>query len=264
MTMHAHSPLPEGGKARRVYLSLRDGISNGSYRTGDLLPSENRLGELYNVSRITVRRALDVLAAEGRIQKRSGAGSMVLGPSSENSKIAASFTSLLPQLVEIDRQTTAKLLSFGYGPASDSVAEAMGLEKGGRVQTAVRVRSSNGQPYSHLTTHVPEQFAVNYGEEDLATQPLFRLLERSGVEVASAKQSVTATLAGPDVAEALAVSTGSALLSLQRVVQDANGRGVEYLSALYRPDLFRLEMDLARVGTGDAGHWQPMIGAREP
>ena len=131
------------------------------------------------------------------------------------------------------------------------------------MQTAVRVRLSDGQPFSHLTTHVPEDIASNYDEADLATQPLFRLLERSGVEVDGAHQSVTATLAAPEVAEALDVSVGSALLSLRRVVRDAEGRGVEHLSALYRPDLFRLEMTLTRVGAGEARHWEPVIGARE-
>jgi GntR family transcriptional regulator len=68
----------------------------------------------------------------------------------------------------------------------------------------------------------------------------------------------------PDVAEALGVSVGAPLLMVSRVVRDAGGRGVEYLSALYRPELFRLEMTLTRVGAGDARHWEPVIGAREP
>ena len=92
----------------------------------------------------------------------------------------------------------------------------------------------------------------------------FRLLERSGVTVDSAHQSVTATLAAPDVADALGVSVGAPLLSLRRVVRDADGRGVEHLAALYRPELFRLEMTLSRVGTDDSRHWEPVIGASDP
>ncbi|MEL6426022.1 MAG: UTRA domain-containing protein, partial [Pseudomonadota bacterium] len=102
--------------------------------------------------------------------------------------------------------------------------------------------------------------ARTYDETDLASQPLFRLLERTGVKVDGAQQSVTAALAAPDVADALAVSVGSPLLSIRRTVWDASGRGVEYLAALYRPDLFRLEMTLSRVGTGEARHWEPVIG----
>lgn len=263
MTIHAHDTLPEGGKARRVYLLLRDDISNGRYGEGEFLPGENRLAETLSVSRITVRRALEALAADGWIEKKTGAGSVVLSQRTKDEKIAANFATLMPQLVEIDRKTTARLLSFSYGLPPRSVAAALGLSNHGRVQTAVRVRLADGEPFSHLTTHVPEDIARNYDETDLATQPLFRLLERSGVQVEGADQSVTATLAGPDVAEALEVSVGSPLLWLERLVRDATGRGVEHLSALYRPDRFRLEMSMTRIGAGDARHWEPVIGARE-
>ncbi len=260
MTIYAQPTLPEGGKARRVYLLLRDEISNGTFREGALLPGENRLAEQFSVSRITVRRALEALATDGWIEKRTGAGSVVLSKAASDNRIAADFAGLIPQLVEIDRSTTARLLSFSYGVPPAAVAEALGLAAGERVQTAVRVRLSNGEQFSHLTTYVPADIAESYDETDLATQPLFRLLERSGVLVDSATQSVSVTLATPDVAEALGVSVGAPLLSLRRVVRDTEGRGVEYLSALYRPDLFRLEMTLARTGAGENRHWEPVIG----
>ena len=260
MTVHTQTTAPEGGKSRRVYLLLRDEISNGTYAAGALLPGENRLAEQFRVSRVTVRRALDGLAADGWIEKRLGAGSVVLDRGAAPQTLAADLSSLMPQIVEMDRATTARLLSFAYGPGPAGVLKALGLQPRARVQTAVRVRSSEGQPFSHLTTYVPEQIARSYDETDLATQPLFRLLERSGVVIDGARQSVGATLATPDVAEALAVSVGSPLLSLKRTVWDASGRGVEYLAALYRPDLFRLEMTLSRVGAGEERHWEPVIG----
>ena len=263
MAIHAQDTLPEGGKARRVYLLLRDDISNGKYGEGEFLPGENRLAETLDVSRITVRRALEALVADGWIARKTGAGSVVLSETGRDEKISANFATLIPQLVEFDRKTTAHLLSFSYGLPSNSVAKALGLSKDARVQTAVRVRLSDGEPFSYLTTHVPEDIARNYDETDLATQPLFRLLERSGVQVEGADQSVTATLAGPDVAEALEVSVGSPLLWLERIVRDSNGRGVEHLSALYRPDRFRLEMSMTRMGAGESRHWEPVIGARD-
>jgi GntR family transcriptional regulator len=264
VTIHAQPTLPEGGKSRRVYLSLRDEISNGTLAPGTRLAGENKLAAAFDVSRITVRRALEALAADGLIEKRTGSGSVVLPRNGAGQPVAADFATLIPHLVEMDRTTTARLLSFAYAPPPVTVAAALGLAGSERVQTAVRVRYLDAQPFSHLTTHVPEDIAQNYGEADLATQPLFRLLERSGVSVASAHQSVTAALAVPDVAEALGVSVGAPLLMVSRVVRDAGGRGVEYLSALYRPELFRLEMTLTRVGAGDARHWEPVIGAREP
>jgi len=263
VTIHAQPALPEGGKARRVYLLLRDEISNGTLAPGTRLEGEHKLAAHFDVSRITIRRALEALAMDGWIEKRTGSGSVVLPRKSSDEPIAANFATLIPHLVDMGRNTTARLLSFSYGPASKAVAQALGIAVGDKVQTAVRVRYSDGTPFSHLTTHVPEDIARNYDEADLATQPLFRLLERGGVTVSGAHQSVTAALAVPDVAEALEISVGSPLLFVQRVVRDENEHGVEHLSALYRPDMFRLEMSLERVGAGDGRHWEPVIGAQE-
>ncbi len=260
MTIHAQ-PMPlEGGKSRRVYLLLREEISNGVFPVGARLPGENRLAADFGVSRVTVRKALEALAADGWIEKRLGAGSVVLDRSQQDQTLSADMASLMPQIVEMDRATTARLLSFSYGAAPAHVAAALKLAPESPVQTAVRVRSAGDRPFSYLTTYVPEDIARNYNEADLASQPLFRLLERGGVRIDGAQQSVTAALATPDVAEALAVAVGSPLLSLKRTVWDADGRGVEFLSALYRPDLFRLEMTLSRVGSGEARHWEPVIG----
>lgn len=257
MRDNVRTSLPEGGKARRVYLLLREAILAGAAPEGSLLPGEQKLAASHNVSRVTIRRALEALEGDGLVERRVGSGTLVRAPQSDG-QVVADMTSLIPQLVALG-QHSARLLSFSYGPAPAPVARAMGLREGERVQKAVRVRQSEGRVFSHLTTHVPEDIASNYSENDLATTPLFRLLERSGVQVEAARQTVSATLAAPDVAEALEVSVGSALLSLSRVVRDADGRGVEHLTALYRPDRFHLDMALTRVGEGGARHWEPVI-----
>lgn len=264
MQDHVKASLPEGGKARRVYLLLRDEIAQGIHVAGGFLPGETRLADAFDVSRVTVRRALDALEGDGLIERRAGSGTLVRTRNTGPAAMSADITTLIPQLVEMGQSTTARLLSFSYGRPAEGVARDMGLAQGARVQTAVRVRSADGQPFSHLTTHVPEDIAGNYSEGDLATTPLLRLLERSGVQISGASQSVTATLASPDVAAALEVSVGSALLSLTRIMRDERGRGVEYLSALYRPDVFRLEMSLARVGRGAGRHWEPVMGGATP
>lgn len=255
--------LPEGTKARRVYLSLRDQISDGRLSDGESLPGEQRLAQTYGVSRVTVRRALDALCQAALIEKRAGSGTIVRSAALKGKRAAMNFNTLMPQLVEMGHSTTARLLSFSYSQAPDFVVQAMSLDSPQKVQIATRVRSADGTPFSHLTTYVPADIAQNYSEDDLATTPLFKLLERSGVQIVEAHQSVSATLAGPDVAEALEVPVGSALLSLKRVVRDVDGNGVEYLSALYRPDMFSLEMPLSRIGHGAGRHWEPSIGQAE-
>ncbi len=252
--------LPEGAKARQVFLSLSDQISTGRLCDGENLPGEQRLAESFGVSRVTVRRALDALSNAGLIEKRVGSGTIVRATAQAGKSAAMDFNTLMPQLVEMGQSTTARLLSFSYGPAPDFVAQAMGISASERVQIATRIRIAEETPFSHLTTFVPAAIAQNYSENDLATTPLFKLLERSGVQIKEAHQSVSAALASPEVAEALEVAVGSALLSLRRVVRDVDGNGVEYLAGLYRSDMFRLEMPLTRVGSDGARHWELAIG----
>lgn len=253
---------PEGAKARQVFLSLKDEIANGRLFDGDSLPGEQKLAESFGVSRVTVRRALKSLAEAGLVERRAGSGTVVRTSSVSEKPVAMDFSTLMPQLAEMSQSTVARLLSFNYETPPDHVRKSMHLEKYARVQRATRIRLTDDVPFSHLTTYVPEHIARNYSENDLANSPLFKLLERGGVTIDQAHQSVSATLAGPETAEALEIAVGSALLSLNRILRDADGNVVEFLSALYRPDMFRLEMPLARVGEGNARHWEPAIGKR--
>jgi len=253
------SQAPDGSKARRVYLLLRDEILGGHLAPGDSLPGELKLAQIHGISRVTIRRALDGLLADGLIERRPGSGTVVRASGTQPVQIIADFATLMPQLRRMAEDTTARLLSFSYGMPTSHVAESLGLPEGTRVQRAVRLRLSRGLPFSHLTTHVPEAIAEGYSEADLATTPLFRLLEQRGVQVDHARQTVSAILATPEVAESLEVTVGAALISLTRVVFDAADNGVEHLQALYRPDRYRLEMTLDRAGQADARYWAAVV-----
>ena len=250
---------PEGGKSRRIYLLLRDEIVGGNHAIGATLPGELKLAETHGVSRVTIRRALDALVSDGLIERRVGRGTIATRPASTPGQIKADFATLMPQLRRMADETTARLLSFAYAAPPPHVAKALKLQDGALIQRAVRLRLIDGLPFSYLTTYVPEEIAQSYSEADLASNPLFRLLERRGVKLNFARQTVSAMLATPEIAEALETDIGAALISVTRVVLDVDGKGIEYLLAHYRPDRFQLEMNLTRVGEDDDAHWQPVM-----
>jgi GntR family transcriptional regulator len=103
-------------------------------------------------------------------------------------------------------------------------------------------------PFSYLTAHVPARIGKTFTKQELAARPLLALLERSGVTIERAWQRIGAVLATPATARALKVIAGSPLTELVRVAYDREGRGVEHLHALYRPDRYQLEMELVRSG----------------
>jgi GntR family transcriptional regulator len=214
---------------------------------------------------VTVRRALDGLARDGLIRRRPGAGTFVHRVGRPK-VMTADLADMLASLAAMGRETEARLLAFGYGPPPAEVAAALGLSARAETQRAVRVRLIDGMPFSHLTTHVPARVGRLFGAADLASTPLLSLLERAGVTVRRAEQTLSATLAGPEVAEALAVPVGSALVALTRTVFGTDGAGVEHLSALYRPDMYRFHMELTRTGSGVERRWRPAdsAGSHQP
>lgn len=252
----------EPSKTHLVYLTLRDRIANGRLEGSGALPGEQTIASQHGVSRVTVRRALAELEKEGLIERRRGAGTFVVG--GDDKPIVADLSNVLANIVAMGRDTAVRLLEFAYREPPLAVAAALRLSPGARTQFSVRVRLIDGLPFAYLTTHVPETIGVTYTEADLATRPLLALLERSGVEIKEATQEITAVLASPDVAAALNVEVGSALIGMRRTVYATDGRGVEHLYGLYRPDRYSLRMDLVRTGEMSERSWStaPMASPR--
>ncbi len=256
MVQPAHRVSVEGAKSHRGYLALRDEIISGVYPPGEKLPGELRLVERFGVSRVTVRRALAALEDAGMIRRTPGVGTVVLDQALSTTLITADSSNLLPNIMRMGKDSQIRLLAFNYMPAPESVRQQLGLPAGARVQRSVRLRLIDGKPFSYLTTYVPEAIAQGYSEADLAARPLYALLERSGVKLDSATQTVSATLASQEIAEALEVAEGAPLIALTRLVYDVNGDGIELLQALYRPDRYRLQINLSRAGDSNARYWR--------
>ena len=90
--------MPDGAKAQRVYLSLREDISTRVYTPGQNLPGEIKLASEFEVSRVTVRRALDALCAEGLVERRAGSGNVICNNSPIDAPVAMNFNTLMPQV----------------------------------------------------------------------------------------------------------------------------------------------------------------------
>ncbi len=245
-------PLP---KYHQIYLVLREQLQECRFAKG--LPGEMALVEQFGVARITVRKALERLQAEGLIDRRPGRGTVARLPTSLQGPGASEphLMGLLENIVSMGLRTTVKVVSCDIVTASEAVARALSLPRDARVQKAVRVRSTREGPLSHITTHVPESLTLGFGRRELARKPLLVLLEEAGVQIGRASQTISARLADADTARHLGVEVGSALLAVNRLVRDVHDRPVQWLQGLYRPDRYQYQMELSRVGDIDAKVW---------
>ncbi len=238
----------------RIYVVLRQQIAEGQWQPDAAMPGEHELAGLLGVSRITIGRALDRLEKEGLISRRRGSGTFAQ-PGGDLPPIRQDLSGLLENLLVMGLKTSVRLLGFAYVTAPADVAAALEAPPRTVVQKAVRVRSHRGTPFSYLTTWVPEDVGRRYERSDLARRPLLALLEDAGYAASRADQVISAKLADTAVAQALEMEVGGALLSVRRQVRDSHGRVIEYIQALYRPELYEYHMGMRRVWRAGKSLW---------
>lgn len=238
----------------QIFLILRNRIYGGELSEGDLVPSEQDLTTEFAVSRITAKRALNELADAGLVVRERGRGTRVVKRPPAPA-VTSSIDGWLENVSLMGLSTKAQVLDFGYLPVGEDIAHALELEVGAEVQRAVRVRWLDHQPMSYLVTYVPADIGRQFEREDLVMTPLLHLLERAGVDVSSAQQTISATLADAEVAGALSIHAGAPLIEVRRVVRDRRERPVEYIRVLYRPDLYHFEMSMRRVREESGPRW---------
>ena len=239
---------------KQIYLILRSRILNGEYSNQSVLPGEMEMARQFGVSRITAKRALNDLAAEGLCIRKRGIGSIVTFKPSTG-PLQADVQGLLEFLSHVNLNTKAVMLSLEYLPASEKISEILKIPRGTEIQRSTRMRVFEDKPFSYLDTYVPADLGRSMDQSGLGTRAALTLLEDQGVKVKNAEQTITATLADTSIAEALEVSPGSPLLRITRVVFDEKSRVVEYIIGLYRPDRFEYRMMLSRVSDGDTYSW---------
>jgi GntR family transcriptional regulator len=237
----------------QIYLILRERIRAGHLARSAMLPGEQELTKLFNVSRITVKRALNELAADGLISRHRGRGSMVTA-APIMPVVRGSFFSLIESLKQMGLETEVRLIEAADVPAGPA-ARLLEISSEARVQRAVRLRSLNGEPFSYLVTYIPQAIASLYTKEQMAETPLLALLERVGAEMSEAEQWISAVSAEPAMAAALDVPVSSPLLKIERVMRDKNGRPVQLVYAHYRSDRFQYHVKTSRR-RGEGAAWK--------
>jgi len=239
----------------QIYLLLRERIRAGRLEAGSMLPGEQELAKLFNVSRITVKRSLNELASDGLVSRHRGRGT-IIATGRAVPVVRGSFTTLMQSLRVMGLETEVEVIDVADIEADQTVLQHLRLAPGAVVQRAVRRRKIEGEPFSYLISFVPSDIAARYSVTELAGTSLLTLLERAGAAAHSAEQWITAVEAEPQIAAALGVAPSSALLRIERIMRAAKGRPVQLIYAYYRPDRFQYHLKTQRHRTPDGEGWQ--------
>ena len=209
-------------------------IERGNYPTGSRIPPDHELEQLYQVSRVTVRRALAELTAEGLLERKQGKGTFVSMPrGSLQLKSLHSFH----DSCKMNRVTPSTDVIHVKETAADGTdAEELNLPSGSRVLETLRVRRADGTP----VVLERNRFSMAYAYlQDLdLTGSLYSLLREYGVEPKLAVHDVSLRFATAEEAHLLNTETGTPLICLHEVIYDQRGRPLHNSIQLIRGDRF--------------------------
>ncbi|PJJ62229.1 GntR family transcriptional regulator [Compostimonas suwonensis] len=215
-------------------------IAEGHLPSGARLENEIAFGERVGLSRPTVRRAIQQLVDKGFVVRRRGIGTQVVqGTASRELQL----TSLFEALAKGNKHPTTVMLAREMVPASETVAEGLGVDAATPVLRLKRVRLAEGVPVAVMENFLPGDLN-DIDEHDLVEHGLYQVLRARGNAIRVARQGISARLASEEECRLLMVDAGSPVLTMQRTVFDDSGRAIDYGNHSYRPDMYTIEVTL--------------------
>lgn len=203
---------------RTIADDLRRRGEEGEFAAGRLLPSESELSGSYAASRITIRKALEVLRDEGLVDSRQGFGWFAsVDPLRQ---ALGRLGTIEAQLAESGVESTRRILDFGFVRAPARVRRALGART---VLEVRRVNLADGHPFARVTVWCPEDLGAQLSRDDVERAPFYELLP---VPLGGAVQTIGAALAEVDDAALLEIPVGSPVLRCERTTADHTGRPV--------------------------------------
>ena len=213
---------------------LQEDIERGTYAVGSRIPPEHQLEQLYNVSRVTVRRALAELTADGLLEKKQGKGTFVSTPRiSQDLKSIHSFHDACKQN---GFQGATRVVHVQETEADVADVQELNLRPGDKVLETLRVCTADGVPVVLEENHF--SMAYSYLENENLSGSLYGVLRDYGIEPKQATHDISMTFATESQAKLLEVEPGAPLMRLHEVVYDQKGRPLHNSLQLIRGDRF--------------------------
>jgi GntR family transcriptional regulator len=231
--------------------ALRARLATGRVSPGGALPGEVDLATEYGTSRVTVRRALDLLRREGLVTSRRGAGWFVaLDPVRQP---LGRVTTIEAAVEAAGARPSRRILGFGFVDAPADVAAALEIETGAEVLRVERCNLADDRPFALVVVWVRGDLGADVSRADVEHVPFYDLLPLRGVELGTVHQTIGAEVASRSAAARLDTEAGAALLVARRVTRERDGTAVLYSEHRYPADRTTLEIDFS-LNTGALDH----------
>jgi len=225
----------------QIHNDIKRAIEAGKWAVGDRIPSERELSRNFDVSRMTLRQAIQTLVDEGILERQVGSGTYVANQKvQEKMSGVTSFTDLM---LTQGKQPTSKTISYHVMNPSLSEAEKLKLNEDDQVLRMERIRYGDDVPICFEVATVPEKLVDGLSKKEV-TSSLYRALEdKKQLSPGKAQQTVSAMSASERIAEYLSIKRGDAILRLRQVTYLQDGTPFEYVRTQYVGERFEFYLE---------------------
>jgi GntR family transcriptional regulator len=220
---------------------LRTRIQSGQWGAGEKISTLEELEREFEVARVTVRQAVDILREEGMLQARQGLGTFVSKRSHDRHwvQLATNWNSLIeslkdnvPRRLTIDRDVAQPDLAEGDGKAAASYVKLRS------------VQYRNDEPYSVVNLHLARDVFDMSPERFKGGAALVTIDAMDEITLMEAHQSLTIGSADPEIADLLMISIGAPTVEAHCVVVDHRGTAIYVGDIIYRSESIKLQINL--------------------
>ncbi len=233
-----------------LYLQIKEElyrrIMEGEYRYDEMLPSEKTLVEQFGVSRVTIRKALDVLESEGMITRRAGFGTTINHDHSElkNFTMVKSFTNEMKESGAANTVTFSSTISIVF--ADSELMKRFHCEFSEKLYNLKRVRGSGDKAivYSNTWLHLPIDLPTT---KEFLFGSLYGYLIAENVVFSRFEEELEAMLPSRELREILKIEKDGAVLKRIRKGYDINNRLIEYTINYYDAKYYHYSVEVASI-----------------
>lgn len=223
----------------QIFKYFEKQIREGKLQPGDALPTEMEIAERFDISRMTVRRAISELAAAGMVYTQKGKGTFVARPRLD--KVVFNLNNFYDEIRQKGMVPHAELLEARIIKADEELAKRLGIAVNTRCLYFRIVITADGEPLAYETKYTVYTKQSPILESQLKDPLLSRLAEEHSDSIpSSSKKVLMASQATEEEAKVLGVSPGIPVFLMIQTIYNADGKIIAWGKSVFRGDRYKL------------------------
>lgn len=223
-------------KYKKVYQDIKKKIEDQVWSTGQALPTENELMEIYSYSKDTIRKALSLLEMDGYIQKKQGKSSIVI----EHGLMKEQYLAEIKTAGELNKrskhQIQTELTSLYIVQGQDDLMSTFEVDDKVDFYRVSRVRTIDGERLEYEISYFDRR-VVPYLSKEIAESSIYRYLEEElKLTISHSRREISFRFANEEEKQLMDLADYEMVVVVTSVTYLTNGQAFQYGTISYRPD----------------------------